>query len=251
MGIVVRPGIVTGLHGEAALANKYLRKSDFATLIVCVGPGPVAAQKAAEQLVGLGVSGLISFGFAGGIDETVQAGTVLIAKEIRKGRQDTVETDARWSDQLAKLVGSKVAVSRGSIAASDEIVRSANDKTRMRYKTGALAADMESFAIGTVARDAGLPFITIRAISDPALQSLPIMAVDAVGPDGKLKPWRIAWSLIRHPGQFSELLRLAKNTRSASDSLGAVCRLAGPNFAMPDYRGGLIRQLGAASRPRQ
>jgi len=79
-----------------------------------------------------------------------------------------------------------------------------------------------------------------------ALQTLPIMAVDAVDHNGKLKPWRILWSLIWQPGQLGELRRLAANTRAATNSLEMVCRKTLPDFYLPKARGNTIRQLREA-----
>lgn len=249
MGAVANPGIVTGLHAEVALIRKLSAKNQAKPLIACHGPGPDAAGRAAKELIGKGVGGLISFGFAGGIDERLAAGTIVLATEIRAGRYDGTQTTDQWRQAVRDAVKWNRSPIEAPIAAVDKIVSNAGDKTRLRYQTDAAAADMESFSIGRAAHDAGLPFIAIRAISDPALQSLPIMALDAVDAQGKLRPGRILWSLIRHPGQLRELVRLADNTRAASDALGEVIRQISPVFCLPDFRGQLIRQLREARDP--
>ena len=246
MGPLGRTGIVTGLQGEAALIGKHVRKLERQPIVACRGPGPDNARRAAADAVSSGTEGLISFGFAGGIDETIDAGTVVLASEVRAGRQQSIATNDLWRETIRDEIAGLVEVVEEPIAASDAIVSDAAEKTRMRYQTGAVAVDMESLAVGEIAAQAGLPFLVIRAISDPALQCLPIMAIDAVDEAGRLRFWRILWSLIRHPGQLGELRRLAGNTRAASDALTAVCRLTAPDFCLPDFRGNLIRQLRVA-----
>ena len=249
MGTVANPGIVTGLHVEVALIRKLSPKYQSELLISCHGPGPEAARQAANELIGKGAGGLISFGFAGGIDERLAAGTIVLATEIRAGRYDRTRSTDQWRQTVRSAVKWSRPPIEAPIAAVDKIVSEAGDKTRLRYQTDAVAADMESFAVGRAAHDAGLPFIAVRAISDPALQSLPIMALDAVDAQGKLRPGRILWSLIRHPGQLRELVRLADNTRAASEALSQVIRQIAPRFCLPDFRGQLIRQLRGAGDP--
>ncbi len=239
-------GVVTGLHAEAALVGKHAGPLDWKPEIACLGPGAAAAREAAKSLVDRRVSGLVSFGFAGGIDENIEAGTIVLASEIRSGRQGSLPTNDQWRRALYKTICDDVSVIEAPLAAVDEIVAKTSEKTRLRYKTGAVAIDMESLAVGETALAAGVPFIAIRAISDPALQTLPIMAADAVDHNGKLKPWRIFWSLIRQPGQLGELRRLAANTRAATNSLDMVCRKTLPDFYLPKARGNTIRQLREA-----
>lgn len=249
MGTVAKPGIVTGLHIEAAMIRKFSPKNRSEPVISCHGPGPEAASRAAKELISKGVGGLVSFGFAGGIDEQIAAGTIVLATEVRDGRHDGTRSTDRWRQAVREAVQWRRQPVEEAIAAVDEIVSDVADKTRLRYQTGAAIADMESFAVGRAAHDAGLPFIAIRAVSDPALQSLPIMAIDAVDAHGKLRPGRVLWSLIRHPGQLRELIRLAGNTRAASEALGEVVRQISPDFRLPDFRGQLIRQLREVGGP--
>ena len=249
MGAIANPGIVTGLHAEVALIRKLSPNNQSELLISCHGPGPEAARRAATELIGKGVGGLISFGFAGGIDERLAAGTIVLATEIRAGRYDGTRSTDQWRRAVRDAVEWSRPPIEEPIAAVDNIVSEAGDKTRLRYQTDAVAADMESFAVGRAAHDAGLPFIAVRAISDPALQSLPIMALDAVDAEGKLRPGRILWSLIRHPGQLRELARLSGNTRAASEALSEVIRQIAPHFCLPDFRSQIIRQLREAGDP--
>ncbi|NNE21078.1 MAG: hypothetical protein HKN11_00575 [Rhizobiales bacterium] len=249
MGAIANPGIVTGLHAEVALIRKLSASNQSEPLISCHGPGPEAARRSANELISKGVGGLISFGFAGGLDERLAAGTVVLATEIRAGRYDYTRSTDQWRDAVLNTVNWSRPPIEEPIAAVDKIVSEASDKNRLRYQTDAVAADMESFAVGRAAHQAGLPFIAVRAISDPALQSLPIMALDAVDADGKLRPGRILWSLIRHPGQLRELVRLADNTRAAADALSEVVRQVAPHFCLPDFRRQIIRQLREVGDP--
>ncbi len=239
------PGIVTGLESEAFLVRKHAEPGFDRDLIACEGPGPEAARRAARALLDRDVGGLISFGYAGGIDRQAKAGDLVIASEIRRGRDEVQPCEPIWSDALAAIHRKYGRVHREPIAASDAIVTTAEDKMTLRYTTGAIATDMESFAVAEVAAEAGLPFVTLRAVIDIHDQDLPPMAVEAAGADGRLKPWRILWSLISNPGQIPKLGPLTRNSKLADRSLMRTCRQSGAKFGLPDYRAGLVRQIGS------
>jgi len=225
-------GIVTGLHAELALVRKHSAQRPHTPLMACHGPGQTAALAAAGGLIAQGATGLLSFGFAGAIDERIKPGTLLLPEIVRTTDHRDLICDPSWRFRLAKLVIGDFTLEDAPLASVDAIVEDAAAKMKLRYATGAIAVDMESAAVGDAAQSAGLPFAVVRAVADPALQSLPILAVNATGGDGRLKPWRIAWSLIRHPGQIGELRRLAANASAAADSLAGVCKLAGPGFGL-------------------
>ena len=237
------PGIVTGLESEAAIVRKHAPSGFNHDLIACDGPGPDMARRAALALIDKDVGGLISFGYAGGIDRVARAGDLVIANEIRLGRDDTRPCEPIWSDALAAIFIRLGQVHRAPIAASEEIVATASEKMKLRYTTAAVATDMESFAVADVAAEAGLPFVTLRAVIDTHDQDLPPMAIEAAGPDGRLKLWNILWSLITNPGQIPKLGPLTRNSKQADRTLMRTCRKAGTGFALPDYRSVLIRQL--------
>ncbi len=239
------PGIVTGLETEALLVRRHAAADFNRDHIACEGPGPEAARRAALLLIDKGVGGLISFGYAGGIDRVAKAGDLVIASEIRQGRDEVQACEPIWSDALAGVLAKYGRIHLAPIAASDAIVTTGDEKMKLRYTTGAVATDMESFAIANAAAEAGLPFVTLRAVIDTHDQDLPPMAIEASGPDGRLKPWRILWSLITNPGQIPKLGPLTRNSKRADRALMRTCRQSGSTFALPDYRAGLVRQIGA------
>ncbi len=241
----VKPGIVTGLTSEAAIIARTPGTSPGHPLVVCKGPGQKAARVAAEQAIDAGVDGLISFGIAGGIDNSVTPGTLLLPREVREGRINTYKTDDEWRSAIKAAVRHEACPNEAPLATVNRIVRSAEEKTRIRDKTDAVAVDMESLAVAEAAHEAGLPFVVIRAVCDPALQSLPMLTEVAVGADGNIRPWKVLWSLMRNPLQLKELPRLSANTRSAMTTLFHASSALAPDFRLPDYRGRLIRQLRA------
>jgi hypothetical protein len=95
----------------------------------------------------------------------------------------------------------------------------ATDKQQVSRSAGAIALDMESAAIGTVARAHGVPFAVIRTVSDTADEDLPLDF------NQFLKPWgwvRGIAGLLSAPSSVIGLNRLRRSTRIAAGTLAAV-----------------------------
>jgi adenosylhomocysteine nucleosidase len=83
--------------------------------------------------------------------------------------------------------------------------------------TGAVV-DMESFWLGFLAQEAGVPFLAVRAVSDPLSESLPPLEglIDAFG---RTKKSAMSRYLLAHPIAAGELVRLGFHARRAQKSL--------------------------------
>jgi hypothetical protein len=90
-------------------------------------------------------------------------------------------------------------------------------------QTGAVAVDMESFAIAEVAAAERVPFLAVRAIVDTAQDAVPEVALSATRPgQAGLDSARVLAALARTPGQLPALIRLGRRYRTASRALAAV-----------------------------
>jgi hypothetical protein len=104
----------------------------------------------------------------------------------------------------------------GSAAIIDTVAR----KAALFAASGAVAVDLESHLVGHAARAAGIPFVVLRSVADPAGRRLPpaaLVGLDAAGRPA-LRP--VLASIMRHPGQIRALLRMALDTRRALRVLG-------------------------------
>jgi hypothetical protein len=69
----------------------------------------------------------------------------------------------------------------------DRVVTTAAAKRDLAAATGAAVVDMETHAVATAARDAGLPCVGIRVISDDAAQDLPREIAAVVQPQSGMR----------------------------------------------------------------
>ena len=83
----------------------------------------------------------------------------------------------------------------------------------------ALAVDLESEIVASMATSLGVPFIVLRAIADTARRDLPPASLVPLSVDGKPNVTRVFASVLRRPFQLAEMIGLAQETRMALSAL--------------------------------
>ena len=222
-------GVITAIHAEANCIvsrklpfNQMVCLSDDAAIWVC-GMGDSAARQAAEGLLESGVIALVSFGVAGALDARLRSGDLVLPESIHVNGEILPVTE-NWRDQLKHLLSPDLTVIGGTLAASKEVVSTETAKRELANVTGACAVDMESGAIAEVAANAGIPFIAVRAITDPIEFSPPSALLSAVYPDGSVNAMRLVNLVLRRSVGVGTLMRLGRGMRAASKTLSAVVR---------------------------
>ncbi len=108
------------------------------------------------------------------------------------------------------------------VSVSKTIITSA-EKKKLAEATGAVALDMESGGAGRACTEAGIPFISIRAISDTLDEDLPV-DFNLFMNDGKIRLMRLIFYLLAHPARITALIQLGRNSRRACERLGEEIR---------------------------
>lgn len=173
-------------------------------------------------------AGVLSIGFAGGLQLGLATGDVVLADRIRAWSEPAVPEDAGAEvgfvtpdarlSALAARAAQQASLSRhqGLLLSHQKLVESALDKRVLGCYTGALAVDMESYRIGSLAAAHALPFVCLRAILDPCDMELRLPLEGLTTPDGGVRPWQAAMAMVRHPRllkSFWTLWRLSSLTR--------------------------------------
>ena len=233
-------GIVAAMRVEARCItsrrlpfNQRTSLGENAAIWLC-GMGEEAAREAAEGLEAGGASALMSFGFAGALDPDLRPGDLILPESIRFGH--SFEVDLNWRDRLLQCLPGSLRIAGGVLAASSKVLTSTTAKRELAQTDGACAVDMESGAVAEVAARADLPFLAIRAISDPAGFSPPPVLLDAVRQDGSADLSRLLPLLLRRSLTVGTLLRLAKDSRAACSTLSTVVRCAGAEMGISRNR---------------
>lgn len=229
----MRTAIVTGLQREVRCLR--LLAGDELPAVCCRGPGPVAAAQAASELLAEGCDALVSCGFAGGLDAALRPGDVVVAESVVDATGTLIATDAAWRQALLSRLRefkSRRCVA-GRLAGLDQPLLTVAEKAACARKLAACAVDMESTAVGRAAAAAGVPFLVVRVILDPADRAIPGWLAATLDSRGKPLPGRLLAGLAGHPGDLPALLRLARDERVAAAALGGVALDAGPRLARP------------------
>jgi hopanoid-associated phosphorylase len=190
-------------------------------LLAVSGIGRVAAEAGARALVEAGVSALMTFGMAGGLDPALKAGSVVLPCEMISADGTRFAASRSWRERVAAAVSPLRAVAEGNLLTSAYAIDTPADKAAAFHDTGAAAVDMESAAVAEIASHHNLPFIAVRVIVDTAADTLPRAVVNA-SRAGRVQIGRLIAGLVLAPGEIGALIRLVQRYRIAMRSLRAI-----------------------------
>jgi adenosylhomocysteine nucleosidase len=200
--------------------------------LVCGGIGAAAARRATEALIQeVKPEYVLSVGFAGALDDSLQVGHVLEPHAVINAA-DGVRTEVGRG---------------GGILLSSAVIADPEQKVRFREAYGAHAVDMEAAAVAQGAEARGVEFGALKAISDAADSQMPPMD-RFVREDGSFDSARFARHVALRPWMWGSTIALARNSSKASHALcGALASyLSGPGADLltsrsAPFAGGLNR----------
>jgi adenosylhomocysteine nucleosidase len=216
-----RLGIVVG---TPAAARCFARLAGGGAPLVVTTYGDAGrARTAARRLASQGARALISFGPAVGLAPALRPGDLVIAECVVLPSGATIPTDRQWRADLVRALGPlspHLKVAR--LAGRDLLAASAEEKRALFQATFAGALDTESHAVAEVAEEAGVPFLAVRAVADPAEQSRPWAAYRVA--QGHAYAASLLACLAR-PWELPAAWRFARNGRAALATLRQVAAL--------------------------
>ena len=227
-------GVVAALPAEARVltrvADRMIQGLPAKRKIVVrqSGIGLQAARRQAEYLADISEL-LVSFGVSGGLHPGLKTGDLVLADRVLTWDPDLHElsptqalsltfgeADAGLIDYIAeKFQENIIHFYRGPILCSPKPISTVASKLSAHRLTGALAVDMESRAVCEVAEEAGLPFFCLRAVCDPAGQTVADALLAAVDEHGNPRIGYLLAHLVRRPWLLRDMIRMACRFRQA------------------------------------
>ncbi|MGC1276358.1 MAG: 5'-methylthioadenosine nucleosidase [Planctomycetaceae bacterium] len=196
------------------------------------GPDPAKAARATRALLdGHRPAWIVCCGFAGALGEGVRIGDIVVSTVIHRVDEDDVPTPHGMASDPTK--GLHV----GDLVTTDHIVRTIAEKQALAAATGAIACDMESHAVAVVCREAGVPFMAVRAITDDLSTDLPAEVHALLEKTGAGRLGAAFGAMWNRPESVKDLWKLREN------AVVAARRLA-------PFLEGVVKQLHAASERR-
>lgn len=140
-------------------------------VVVESGVGAKAAARAtAEAIKFYQPRWVVSAGFAGGLDDRLRRGHMLMADEVANLSGERLPVGMKLDPQwLAATKGVHV----GRLLTVGDIIRQPAERRRLAAEHGAIACDMETFGVAETCQQQGAQLLSVRIISDAASDELP------------------------------------------------------------------------------
>lgn len=160
---------------------------------------------------------VISAGFAGALSPALKRNDILLADRILLG--DGAELALDLPPEIA-AVAEQPGVHRGTLLCADHVVRLPGDKRALFARHGALAVDMETFAVAEVCRRREVPFLSVRVINDTADEELPRDVERLlVQKTNAARLGAAMGAICRRPGSVKDMYQLRENALVAAEQL--------------------------------
>lgn len=194
------------------------RIADHDVVLVEAGMGLLNAGWAAMSLGCEAPDVLISAGFGGGVLPGLAVGEVVMAEQVLHWLGSGFEQVA-VGFYGRNSVAEQLSLSRGTFITSDGIL---NKKAVASHLSGAVKnplVEMESAAVARVAAEQRIPFLGLRVVSDPWNEELDFSIAEFCDDSLRIKPVKVLATILKRPRIIPQLIRLARNSRIAAQSL--------------------------------
>lgn len=179
-------------------------------------PAVATAQQAMQYF---DVTGIISFGLAGGTSPLAARGDLVVATEISQavGAGKPLATDPKLQHRLMEAARqSGASCHTGPMVTVGKVIATPQEKAFIGSQHRALGLDMESYWLARFAAEHKLPFGVVRAIFDPVEMGLDLPP--EIGTNFK--------ALLKYPKLWPSLPKWARHLHLASRNLqGFLTRL--------------------------
>lgn len=206
-------GAVTTHAAGLALREGKLRGRSV--VVAETGVGAQAAAAGAELVIaGHRPAWIISAGFSGGLNGNLRRGDVVIANAL-------VHSDGRRLAIDLKLdAATDKGLHIGACTSANALVSQPAAKEALGKTTGALAVDLESWAVGDACRFAKTRFLCVRIISDAVDERLPPeIEMLARQKSSVARLGAAAGAIFRRPASIKDMLKLKEDALVYSDRL--------------------------------
>jgi nucleoside phosphorylase len=152
---------------------------------------------------------LISAGFAGALNDQLQAGDLLLAKNFSIVDLSGVRSSlANFPVHMANLL------------TVPSMIESREERNKIAQTTGALAVDMETEFIARACTEHGVPLLSLRAITDTLREPFPAPAKVLFDIDRQqTSVIKLVLYLVKHPSAIPRLIVFARRVARARSTL--------------------------------
>ena len=191
------------------------------------GVGMKKAAQATRDLLQSGdVEALIICGFAGGLHPELEPGDLILADSV--GVSNIAHLRYFPDSQMMKVAESlttdeipDVRIQLGPLVTTDCVVTHPEAKRKLAEITEAIAVDMETVGAIRAAQELGIPWLAVRAITDPVGESLPLDFNALSNHEGNVSYGKVFLAVLQRPAKIPALIQLGKRSSLAANNLAA------------------------------
>jgi len=198
------------------------RVGSLEILLAQAGMGRANAERATRFLVRrYPLQLVIALGFAGGLSPAMLAGELVLCLRLHcEALPEAIcRPDPGYLSLAARCSGAEPRRLRlGNSLTVLRLVSRPVEKRALGETWGAQAVDMESYWVARAAAEAEVPFLAVRAISDPLELRMPPLD-QVMGEDGSLSWPRALGRFLTHPAELVRLPRIGANAQLAARNL--------------------------------
>lgn len=218
--------------GACALHRGSLR--GVPVVLAVTGMGAQRATDGARALLAGGhVTTLLSLGFAGALTDALPVGSLALPERLLLDGDPAAAVTSEAGLRARLLPAARAAgleVHAGDCVTAPRMVTAPGARAALAAAHGAELVDMEGYWLAREAAAAGVPYASVRAVSDTPGDHHPVL-VEALA-DGRLRVSRVVRGYAAHPREAAKLPRLIANARAAATALerltvAALVALAG------------------------
>jgi adenosylhomocysteine nucleosidase len=220
---------VTSYIKPGALRGRIFSCYGHEFLLVESGIGFDNAARAVEAIIeDLRPDLLITTGFCGGIAPELQAGDVVVAKNIVIANGATFEEvpvclSATGQNFVARQALEGKRVFGGTFISSAVITSKKQLAGMLSTQYTNQVVEMESAAVAIIAAEKKVPLLAIRAVSDDAAEELKFSIDEFCDSDmRRIRLHKVLQTILCKPHITPQLIRLAFSSRTAAKSLTAA-----------------------------
>lgn len=182
---------------------------------------------------------LISFGVGGGTEADLQVGDVVLGREsyqLEASGMSHFQPLAGLTDSAQKAISQALQPRGASLVSGTIITTPGSQALQPRADLLHPVLDMETAGVARIAREADLPLLAMRALSDTPQEPIPFDIEAFTSGLWSNRLQHIGGTLLQHPGIIFQLIRLGQNTEKAAQNaaLALVTALSLPLSGMVD-----------------
>lgn len=153
--------------------------------------------------------GVISIGFAGGLNPSFSTGNLFMPNQIRHEKGQSIPCHGLFSP-------ARLGIKSGTLYTSGKIISTPAEKFKLASLADAV--DMESYAIAEIMAENNIPFAGIRSILDTSQEAMPLDFSPMLA-NGKVQTYRVLLNILQHPQKLIPLIKLARRSQANAKTL--------------------------------